>query len=587
MQRDSGIAGTRIDSRQARQDILRSLNARRRWFRGQGGAFVGMGYSPVEYIQRAGKRACQSQSLSHENARHRSAFTEGVRRGTLRFHHRSPDSRRAVLFGIQVHCGAASASDGRRPQADIRNVAVMALSPREMYQVTVVAGPGFFCGAHDPAPPGGPEPRGERTEKHSGDARVAAVGSCVFGYWTVPPRGDPRRAPARMSSADGKYALISAKTSAGPTRSEWPDDACQASWPELSDKGVFSAWDACGELFGERSWSERYASLHRWVQESRERSQGGELHVVINPCTPFSLLAPWIRRARAGGSLRPDTPLRICVFSSPLGASGKMYHWKNATRVRMRCASAEAGIGDGDRDHGLQSALSVRSEDGRALHAILRNAGCLESSVSVVGIGARSFRCGETGRVCDFLVGWTDAGAETGQPRIVLRLLHAPALRPGIITQAMRADEIAGILRSATSQIPFRRLYDLSQSQCPPWTTATRQTSGAGAAQRPARLRPDPVSPGTERAPASQPERRPLGPPPGRQQRRKRRRRDSPTPTKGGGGGGGVPSSTQPRRSSRLRKKSRAAATPEEASRTQSRGEPRRRTRARACSTSR
>ena len=581
--------GRRIDNSSARQDVLRAVSSRRNWFGGSGTSPTGLGYSPIDYIRDAGGCASQSAPLVRGNTNPQSNFMAGVRRGNLRFHHRSPNSRRAILFGLQV----SSRSECQAGQVEVRNVAVMALSASEMYQVSVVAEPGFYSGDTLDS-----ESRGE---KSGGGSRVISVGSCVFGYWTVPSRGDLRRAPDAAAGAsavhEGEYRLISARSRVGLARPEWEDDACQASWPELSGHGVFSAWDACGELFGGRSWRDRYAELHRWVRDSQERRRANELRVVINPCTPFSLFAPWVRRAQAGGSLRPETPLRICVFSSPFGVSGPMYHWKNAMHVRMRCLSADAsacGGGNAVMRPALQSAVQIRSEDGKVLNDILRGTlWCDEASrrVSVVGIGARSFRCGSTGRVCDFLMRWwSDPAGESSPPNIVLRLLHAPALTPGLITRAMNADEIARTLRDAASQIPFRNLYDLSQSKSPSWTSASSNGRIAASAMAPS----PPLHPMRGRVPVLRPEIQPKGPPPGRlgsRPKRKAKKRPRLILVPPGGEDTLAPISPPLRRSSRLKRKMAAGAgdagSPRVEVRTGSTSSRPRRKRARVCSASR
>lgn len=468
----------------------------------------------------------------------------------MRFHHRAPSSRRALLFGVrvvehrQLHPADTTSSTKRSEHC----LAIMALSPTEMYQVNMSAEPSFFEGAPASAELSWAGERGRRGGERTS---ICSVGSCIFGYWTVPSTAEEDSSDSEIHAAASsedpelprprQFCLISMRKSAGSGSKRQCDDAW-SSRPNLPARGVFSAWDATGSLFSETTtsgrvgWGDRYAALHAWIQIARNRRRAGDLRVVLNPCTPFSLLAPWVRRARASGALRHNTPVRLCIFSAPQGVRGTLYHWNNTAHIRLRCMSAHGPPAGGTRE--LQSRLRVQSEDGVSLDQLMTRAGAMHRGLShsdpgvrIAGIGARAFRCGAPGRVCNFQLHWKcrpdgEEGSRASSPLLTLRLVHAPIFAPGLRVRAMGAAAFVEELRSMLGQVSFQKLYALSeskQSSASRWvvtqrrrtsrapssvgstSTATLEKKRPGASREAARLepRPKPRPPPRPQQPAS------------------------------------------------------------------------------------
>lgn len=460
--------GARIDNKNA----VRALYAALHHPQYQIDRVRGCNYSPASYISLEREGVLKTKDR---------VFSSATSSSSLFFHHYSSSSRRAILFGVKVafsHHVAPASSSSRIAAPDKSKcvcLAVMALSKTEMYQVHFSSGNGFFENNKASCAPS--SSHSCISWEESGTAyRIVGIGSCIFGYWALP--NSTNWQTVSHDERSNPFALLSVLDSRGRIQSASSDDAWSCR-PVLLKKGFFSAWDALGPIVSKnyRDWKHRYTKLHEWIDHTSRQKQPSDIRLVINPCTPFSLFAPWVRRAKMSGLFRSDMTLHICIFLSPFGVGGKTYHWYNDNRVRLRCITpvvANTTTRGGENDT-VQSYVRIQSDDRVSLGDIIKQIKGKHAEndndtphVHILGLGTHMFRCGGDGRVCDFQV--RQLGENNTQKNVIqIRFLHCPVVYAGLRVCAMQSRSIVHELQQILNMMPFEKLYAISQSISPSW----------------------------------------------------------------------------------------------------------------------
>lgn len=442
---------------------------------------------------------------------HSKLFRSNATDGNILFHFVATHSSRAVLLGCTVY----SRSTNSTHSSQMNNVAVLALSPYDMFLVSPVsADPTFFGNSsHDSIP----------LSTHEDRRDSIRIGTVVFGYWrcqksndtvdrnktakTVqfPPFASDGTVPfgdrgnvvqihhstdafkSSLSDIDAEDTERIASNSA--KESPLQHQVLQSSNSRLSEqpskdqvssspRGTFEAWDWVNhKSMSSQTFRERYTALDSWIRslarprirrERRNHFFNNTLQVKLKTSLPVSIFRPCMRQLNAQGRFKTNDPFAMCAFFAQKGCLGIQLRWTNVAIIRLKCSIQRP----------TQDVLRS-TQDSDSWNMILHtaekyNIGSLLSTYEIGVAGMQAYRLYPkyTHRTCSFelrilkskcqIPHRVVAGSSSTAPRSHINPRILLTFVPNSITtqDAITSKALTGIVKRMQCQIEINDLYN-------------------------------------------------------------------------------------------------------------------------------